>query len=136
MEQTQQVLLGTALQRSMLGPEGLIARTVDEKSDDLREIRRHLHRHPELSHQEHATTDFVVERLTALGLSPQRMAHTGLICDIPGSDPDLQLTALRADMDALGIPELSPVSFRSTVESVSHACGHDVHMSAVLGAAT
>ena len=136
MEQTQQVLLGTALQRSMLGPEGLIARTVDEKSDDLREIRRHLHRHPELSHQEHATTDFVVERLTALGLSPQRMAHTGLICDIPGSDPDLQLTALRADMDALGIPELSPVSFRSTVEGVSHACGHDVHMSAVLGAAT
>ena len=70
MEQTQQVLLGTALQRSMLGPEGLIARTVDEKSDDLREIRRHLHRHPELSHQEHATTDFVVERLTALGLAP------------------------------------------------------------------
>lgn len=136
MEQTQQVLLGTAQQRSMLGPEGLIARTVEEKSADLRDVRRHLHRHPELSHQEHATTDFIAERLGALGLTPQRMVHTGLYCDIPGSDPSLGLMALRADMDALGIPELSPVSFRSTVEGVSHACGHDVHMSAVLGAAT
>ena len=44
------------------------------------------------------------------------MVHTGLYCDIPGSDPSLGLMALRADMDALGIPELSPVSFRSTVK--------------------
>lgn len=136
MEQTQQVLLGTAEQRSMLGPTGLIARTVAESEDALREVRRHLHRHPELSHQEHATTDFIEEHLRGLGLSPQRMAHTGLICDIPGEDPSLGLMALRADMDALGIPELTTVAFRSTVEGVSHACGHDVHMSAVLGAAT
>ncbi|HJG91925.1 MAG TPA: amidohydrolase, partial [Brachybacterium massiliense] len=80
MEQTQQVLLGTDAQRSMLGPEGLIASTVREKASELRDIRRHLHRHPELSHQEHATTDFVVEQLRALGLSPVRMARTGLIC--------------------------------------------------------
>ncbi|MGO1258302.1 MAG: M20/M25/M40 family metallo-hydrolase, partial [Brachybacterium sp.] len=136
MEQSQQVLLGTAQQRSMLGPEGLIARTVAEKSADLREVRRHLHRNPELSHQEHATTDYIVEQLSALGLSPRRMAHTGLLCDIPGNDPSLGLMALRADMDALGIPELSTVAFRSSVDGVSHACGHDVHMSAVLGAAT
>ena len=136
MEQTQQVLLGTDRQRSMLGPEGLIASTVREKAAELRDIRRHLHRHPELSHQEHATTDFVVEQLRALGLAPVRMSRTGLICDIPGSDPSLPLMALRADMDALGIPELSPVAFRSTVDGVSHACGHDVHMGAVLGAAT
>ncbi|MGP9746867.1 M20 family metallopeptidase [Brachybacterium sp. AOP29-B2-41] len=136
MEQSQQVLLGTAQQRSMLGPEGLIAQTVAEKSADLSEVRRHLHRHPELSHQEHATTDYIAEQLSALGLSPQRMAHTGLICDIPGNDPSLGLMALRADMDALGIPELSTVAFRSSVDGVSHACGHDVHMSAVLGAAT
>ena len=135
MEQSQQVLLGTAEQRSMLGPEGLIASTVRESGDTLREVRRHLHRHPELSHQEHATTDFIDEHLRGLGLSPQRMAHTGLICDIPGSDPSLEKMALRADMDALGIPELTTVAYRSTVEGVSHACGHDVHMSAVLGAA-
>src|SRR5699024_1595630 len=131
-----QVLLGTAEQRAMLGPTGLIATTVAEAEEALRQVRRHLHRHPELSHQEHATTDFIDEHRRALGLAPQRMANTGLICDIPGSDPTLEKMALRADMDALGIPELSTVAFRSTVEGVSHACGHDVHMSAVLGAAT
>ncbi|GLI30832.1 MULTISPECIES: M20 family metallopeptidase [Brachybacterium] len=136
MEQSQQTLVGTSQQRAMLGPEGLIARTVAERGDALREVRRHLHRHPELSHQEHATTDFIAEQLTALGLAPKRMAATGLICDIPGADPSLELMGLRADMDALGIPELSTVPYRSVVEGVSHACGHDVHMSAVLGAAT
>ena len=136
MEQSQQTLVGTSQQRAMLGPEGLIARTVAERGDTLREVRRHLHRHPELSHQEHATTDFIAEQLTALGLAPKRMAATGLICDIPGADPSLPLIGLRADMDALGIPELSTVPYRSAVEGVSHACGHDVHMSAVLGAAT
>ena len=136
MEQSQQVLPETSQQRAMLGPEGLIARTVAEHREDLRDVRRHLHRHPELSHQEHATTDFIAEQLIALGLSPKRMAHTGLICDIPGADESLDLMALRADMDALGIPELSTVPYRSTVDGVSHACGHDVHMSAVLGAAT
>ena len=136
MEQSQQVLPETSQQRAMLGPEGLIARTVAERSGALREVRRHLHRHPELSHEEHATTDVIAEQLAALGLSPRRMAHTGLICDIPGSDPSLGLMGLRADMDALGIPELSTVPYRSTVEGVSHSCGHDVHMTAVLGAAT
>ncbi|HJC70731.1 MAG TPA: amidohydrolase [Candidatus Brachybacterium intestinipullorum] len=136
MEQSQQTLVGSSQQRAMLGPEGLIARTVAERGDALREVRRHLHRHPELSHQEHATTDFIAEQLTALGLAPKRMAATGLICDIPGADPSLPLIGLRADMDALGIPELSTVPYRSAVEGVSHACGHDVHMSAVLGAAT
>ncbi|WP_114855620.1 M20 family metallopeptidase [Brachybacterium sp. YJGR34] len=135
MEQTQQVLLGTPEQRSMLGPEGLIARSVRERSEELSAVRRHLHRHPELSHEEHATTEFVLEHLAALGLSPRRLRSTGVLCDIPGSDPRLAPIALRADMDALGIPELTAVSYRSAVEGVSHACGHDVHMSAVLGAA-
>ena len=136
MEQSQQVLSEASRQRAMLGPEGLIARTVAERTTALRDVRRHLHRHPELSHQEHATTDFIAEQLAELGLAPRRMAGTGLICDIPGADPSLELMGLRADMDALGIPELSTVPYRSTVEGVSHACGHDVHMSAVLGAAT
>ena len=136
MEQSQQVLSEASRQRAMLGPEGLIARTVAERATALRDVRRHLHRHPELSHEEHATTDFIAQQLAELGLAPRRMAGTGLICDIPGADPSLELMGLRADMDALGIPELSTVPYRSTVEGVSHACGHDVHMSAVLGAAT
>ena len=136
MEQSQQVLSEASRQRAMLGPEGLIARTVAERTTALRDVRRQLHRHPELSHEEHATTDVIAEQLAELGLAPRRMAGTGLICDIPGADPSLELMGLRADMDALGIPELSTVPYRSTVEGVSHACGHDVHMSAVLGAAT
>ena len=121
--------------QGLLGQEGLLHRTIAERSRQLRDIRRHLHRHPELSHEEHGTTDFVVQQLQALGLQPTRMPRTGAICDIAGSDPDLKPVALRADMDALGIPELSTVSYRSTVDGVSHACGHDVHMSAVIGAA-
>lgn len=134
-QQVQQEQHPGGPEQAMLGPDGLIMRTVHERSDHLRGIRRHLHRHPELSHEEHGTTDYIAEQLEALGLSPVRMPRTGLICDVPGSDPSLKPVALRADMDALGIPELSTVSFRSTVEGVSHSCGHDVHMSAVLGAA-
>lgn len=122
-------------QQAMLGPEGLIARTIAEQREHLIDLRRHLHRHPELSHQEHATTDFIVEQLHLLGLTPRRMRSTGLTCDIEGQDPTLPKLALRADMDALGIPELTTVPYRSEVEGVSHSCGHDVHMSAVLGAA-
>src|SRR5690625_6022757 len=104
----------------MLGPEGLIARTVAERAEELRDIRRHLHRHPELSRQEHATTDYVVEQLSALGLFPVRMPRTGAICDIPGSDPTLRPIALRADMDALGIPELRSEEHTSELQSRGH----------------
>ena len=125
----------TVTDHPALGPDGLILRTVEERRMDLVGIRRHFHQHPELSHLEFATTDTVVEILEGLGLSPQRMARTGAICDIPGSDPSLPLVALRADMDALGIPELGSQPFRSVVDGVSHSCGHDVHMASVLGAA-
>ncbi|GAA1712626.1 amidohydrolase [Brachybacterium phenoliresistens] len=121
--------------RAALGADGIIARTIGSRRDELRAIRRHLHRHPELSHEEFETTDYVVSLLQSLGLRPVRMPRTGAICDIPGSDASLPAIALRADMDALGIPELGTMSFRSQVEGVSHACGHDVHMSSVLGAA-
>ncbi|MFC0675068.1 amidohydrolase [Brachybacterium hainanense] len=133
MSQVEQI--GTAVLTDVLGGDGIIARALEERREELRAIRRHLHRHPELSHEEFETTDYVVAQLESMGLAPVRMPRTGAICDIPGSDPSLGAVALRADMDALGIPELSTASYRSQVEGVSHACGHDVHMSAVLGAA-
>lgn len=120
---------------ALTGPDGLIARVLGAREEALIAVRRDLHRHPELSHEEFRTTDVVVAHIEDLGLAPRRMPRTGVICDIPGSDAALPLLGLRADMDALGIPELSDVSFQSTVEGVSHSCGHDVHMSAVLGAA-
>lgn len=121
--------------RAALGAEGIIATALSSRQEELRGIRRHLHRHPELSHEEFETTDYVVSQLEGLGLHPVRMPRTGAICDIQGSDATLPAIALRADMDALGIPELGTSGFRSRVEGVSHSCGHDVHMSAVLGAA-
>ncbi|GAB2546736.1 M20 family metallopeptidase [Brachybacterium huguangmaarense] len=120
----------------VLGQDGIIARVVGGAEEELGGTRRHLHRHPELSHAEHETTAYLAATCERLGLEPVLMPRTGLYCDIPGSDASLAPIALRADMDALGIPELADVPFRSEVDGVSHACGHDVHMSAVVGAGT
>ena len=103
-----------------------------ENADDLVAIRRDLHRHPELGHEEHRTTALLVDRLTAAGLSPKVLAGgTGLVCDVGKSGP---IVALRADIDALPLQDEKQVPYRSTVEGVCHACGHDVHTAAVLGA--
>lgn len=120
---------------TLCGPGGLIDRTVRAREAELLEIRHHLHRHPELSHEEFQTTAYVAEQLRLLGLEPQLMPRTGLFCDIPGQKQNLRPIAIRADMDALGIPDLTKTAYRSTVDGVCHACGHDVHMTSVLGAA-
>ena len=104
----------------------------------LIEMRRDLHAHPELSHREEATTRWIDQHLRDLGLSPRRLAvGTGLVCDIPigtaaASSP---IVALRADIDALAMQDEKDVGYRSQVDGVAHACGHDVHVTAVLGAA-
>ncbi len=98
---------------------------------ELRALRRDLHAHPELARAEVRTTDVLLRRLTAAGLAPRPLPGTGLICDI-GDGPGR--LALRADLDALPLPDLKSVPYRSTVPDVTHACGHDVHVAAVLGA--
>jgi amidohydrolase len=94
-------------------------------------LRRDLHRYPELGHQEVRTTRRVLERLRALGLDPVPLPGTGLVCDIGVPGPTV---ALRADLDALPLQETSGQDFASQVPGVCHACGHDVHTTAVLGA--
>jgi len=103
---------------------------------DLVAWRRHLHAHPELAYQEHATAAFVRERLAALGLrpSPPLAGGTGLTCLIEG-DSDGPTVARRADMDALPIQEANEVPYASTVPGVAHLCGHDAHTAMLLGAA-
>ncbi|MBR7502688.1 M20/M25/M40 family metallo-hydrolase, partial [Mycobacterium tuberculosis] len=81
--------------------------------------------------RESATTDKLVARLEAAGLTPVRLEGTGLICDI-GEGPIA--LALRADIDALPIDDLIAEEFASTVPGVAHACGHDVHLTGLLGA--
>lgn len=99
----------------------------------LVDFRRDLHRHPELSYKEFATTDKIANWLRANGLSPQILGGgTGLICDIgTGDQPRV---ALRADIDALAMDDLTASDYTSRVPGVAHACGHDVHTSVVLGA--
>ncbi|MBY8881919.1 amidohydrolase [Streptomyces sp. PLK6-54] len=101
---------------------------------ELIAFRRDLHRHPELGRQEFRTTEKVRARLAAAGLSPRVLPNgTGLICDIGADDPARGRLALRADLDALPVPDTKQVEYRSTVEGRAHACGHDVHTSVVLG---
>ncbi len=104
-----------------------------EHADDLVAVRRDLHAHPELGRHEHRTTALLLERLTAAGLSPTTLSTgTGLVCDIGSGDGPV--VVLRADIDALPLDDEKQVPYRSTVPGVCHACGHDVHTTAVLGA--
>ncbi|WNI19747.1 M20 family metallopeptidase [Actinacidiphila sp. ITFR-21] len=102
---------------------------------ELTAFRRDLHRHPELARQEVRTTEKVRARLAAAGLDPKVLPNgTGVVCDIGPADPSRPRIALRADLDALPVPDTKNVEYRSTVDGRAHACGHDVHTTVVLGA--
>ncbi|MFD3995793.1 amidohydrolase [Streptomyces sp. NPDC058583] len=102
---------------------------------ELIAFRRDLHMHPELGNQEFRTTAALKARLEAAGLAPKVLpGGTGLICDIGTPDPERPMLAIRADLDALPIPDVKTVAYHSTVANRAHACGHDVHTTTVLGA--
>lgn len=116
--------------------------------NELIAFRRDMHMHPELGNQEFRTTTALKHRLERAGLTPHVLGTgTGLFCDIgtsgggdktgDGGDGTgvRPMLALRADIDALPIPDTKTgVPYRSTVPDRAHACGHDVHTTAVLGA--
>ena len=100
----------------------------------LVELRRDLHRHPELGHQEHRTTALVLDRLRAAGLEPRALTSgTGVVCDL--GPVGSRTVGLRADLDALPLNDEKDVPYRSTVTGVCHACGHDVHTAILVGVA-
>ncbi|MEZ5014626.1 MAG: M20 family metallopeptidase [Chitinophagales bacterium] len=104
--------------------------------EEVRGYRRHLHMHPELSNEESATADFICMQLDSMGITYTRnVAGNGVVALIPGEQKSDACFALRADMDALPITEKNTVDYCSQHPGVMHACGHDVHMSCVLGAA-
>lgn len=114
------------------GALGVIDEWLQRNADRLVEIRRDLHAHPELGRQERRTTERLAAALAAAGLQPRTLpGGTGLLCDI-GERPRL---ALRADLDALPLPDPKQVPYRSTTPGVTHACGHDVHTAVVAGTA-
>ncbi|HEV7702796.1 MAG TPA: M20 family metallopeptidase, partial [Gemmatimonadaceae bacterium] len=107
--------------------------------DDARrlvELRRDLHRHPELSWNEQATSERLVAALASLGITDvERVAGTGLVARVPGRDRSAPIVAVRGDIDALPITENTGLPFASENPGVMHACGHDVHASWAVGAA-
>lgn len=104
---------------------------VEKYADDLVELRRDLHAHPELSWAETRTTEVVVERLEAVGVAITRIEGTGLLADIGDAGPRV---ALRADLDALPVDDTTGLPWASSTPGVAHACGHDVHTAGLVGA--
>lgn len=111
------------------------ARAVEAVAPWMKEVRRELHRHPELSFRETETRDRLVGWLNGLGLPPTTYGKFTGVTALLGEGKKGPAVALRADMDALPVEEATGVEFRSERPGVMHACGHDVHMAALLGAA-
>ncbi|MGC0384681.1 M20 family metallopeptidase [Streptomyces sp. SAI-129] len=121
------------------GESALPGTLPDALRAELVAFRRDLHMHPELGNQEFRTTAAIKERLERAGLKPRVLPiGTGLVCDI-GTDSGQwsggpRMLALRADIDALPIPDTkTECAYRSQVPDRAHACGHDVHTTVVLG---
>ena len=107
-------------------------RWLDEHSSGLITFRRELHQNPELGYAEHRTTARLAAALSGAGLQPHVLpCGTGLYCDIGSGE---RVVALRADIDALPLQDAKDVPYASAVPGVCHACGHDAHTTAVLGA--
>ena len=108
---------------------------IADYATDMTEWRRDIHANPELAFDEHRTSDLVAAKLTSWGIEVTRgIAGTGLVGTLRnGSSP--RAIGIRADMDALPIPEANEFGYRSQNANVMHACGHDGHTTMLLGAA-
>ena len=113
-----------------------ILHLAEKNMQKIVEIRRHLHRHPELSNREKETAAFVAGELEKLGIAVRRNVGGGhgVVGVLRGARPG-RTVALRADMDALPLSEATGLEFASKDAGFMHACGHDMHMAMLLGAA-
>jgi amidohydrolase len=103
---------------------------------ELIDIRRHLHKIPELGFEENQTAVFIEKKLSEYNIPYKTgIAKTGIVGTIAGTKGDGKTIALRADMDALPIIEENDLDYKSGNAGVMHACGHDAHMACLLGAA-
>jgi amidohydrolase len=125
-------------------PDADIHRAVERYAPAMIELRHRVHQHPELSNREFETSKLVAERLRSIGLEVQTgIAHTGVVGILKGALPG-PVAAVRSELDALPVTEATSLPFKSTVRStyndqevgVAHACGHDIHIAAILGVAT
>lgn len=103
---------------------------------EVLEIRRYLHKHPELSQKEYNTANFISQKLTSYGVDNSvGIGETGVVATIYGAIREGRCVALRADMDALPIWETNVLDYKSVNDGVMHACGHDFHVASLLGVA-
>ena len=105
--------------------------------DEMTAWRRDLHMHPETAFEELRTSDFVAGKLAEFGYEVHRgLAGTGVVGTLRGTKPDNgRAIGLRADMDALNMEEMNSFSHRSQLKGKMHGCGHDGHITMLLGAA-
>jgi amidohydrolase len=110
---------------------------VKEQKNYMTELRRHFHKYPEPGYQEFKTAERIEEELLAMGIPYKRVGETGVLGTIKGgaATGTGRIIILRADIDALRIQEENDVPYRSQNSGVMHACGHDGHTAALLGAA-
>ncbi len=113
-------------------PSAVIATVVEKHADELIDLRRDLHAHPEVAWSESRTTEKVLEALTDTGWALTRVLGGGVIGELGTGE---RRVALRADLDALPVDDQTADPWASTVPGVAHACGHDVHTAALVGAA-
>lgn len=101
--------------------------------DELVQIRREIHQHPEVGRDLPVTREFIMKKLTEYGYEPTLIAGIGIVAYAGGKKPG-KTFLLRADMDALPIKEMTDYSFKATNNNM-HACGHDMHTTMLLGGA-
>ncbi|SDC63959.1 amidohydrolase [Pelagirhabdus alkalitolerans] len=110
-----------------------IFKYIEESYQEMIKIRRHLHMYPELSFQEKETAQFIADYQRELGLDVRtEVGGNGVVATLKGKKPG-KTVAIRADFDALPIQEENDVPYKSTVDGVMHACGHDAHTAIALG---
>ncbi|MET3656639.1 M20 metallopeptidase family protein [Sporosarcina psychrophila] len=111
----------------------ILINSIEESIEEMIQVRRHLHMHPELSQQEIETPAFIANYLDDLGIEVRRgVGGRGVVGIIRGGKSGKTI-AFRADFDALPIQDAKDIPYQSTVPGVMHACGHDGHTAALLG---
>ena len=107
----------------------------EDFQEELVKLRRYFHEHPELSWQEFHTQEKIMEYLDELGIPYKKSCKTGVIASIQGKKSTGKVIGIRADIDALPVTELSDCAWKSKTEGLMHACGHDTHITILLGTA-
>lgn len=100
--------------------------------NEIVELRRYFHAHPELSLKEYSTADYIEKYLNKNGIVTKRIGECGITAVIYSGNPGAKVVAVRAEMDAIAVKEENDIEYKSLNKEVSHACGHDAIMACAL----